>query len=755
MIIKHISILLACFLYTIRPAFSQDCIHGQVKENGGFPVPFALVSDLSGRGVMCDSAGHFRFCYTVQSPGKLVIGAVGFTTDTIMLIAAKPETEIVLQRNEIKLDEIMVVHQQSIRDRSMVSTIVTGKKEIEKMNPSNVSEVLQTKMGFTNRSDYQAPLTLRGMSGKRLLVLRNGMRRFSSYPAGYMTHTINVYDLERIEVEKGAASVIYGAGAMAGIVNLIDRSPFKQEGFNAKLTAGYGSVNNENNILACGGWSNGKIAVKAGMRYRSAGNFRYPGGKVAENSFYTDKDLFVSAGYQFNEKQELVITSDIHYGGPWGKPVGFNGSDYMRVQTRNEDTYNVALQYSIRNKGVLNLLELNAFYSDEKRKHVKRFYTAAGYRLSYIETTRFSDYYYGTHIRGKLQLSSENTLTLGAEFYSFHISTPTDAVDYIEGISFNNRVSKNARSYVTGTYLEYTYMPGRHLKLVTGLRYDYASVYEGEVHNLSREDELNTKKDAVSGNLAVLYALGRTSKIRINMARSFRMPETTELYADSYTMNGIVYANPDLDPEYCYSIDLCYSFTSGLMELEISPFVWFINNMITREEIKGMPGTNYQYINVGRSRIFGGEAVVEIPIKSIVTPNDRVSVSLGLALLNGTDVSTSNDFLGSGVPLDYVPPFNLKAGISYNNAPGSKIEYSLDLRTVYYSEQTRLGESHYATPAYFLLGCSAGATFPAIKTRPSINLAVNNLFNARYYNYLSYLPSEGRDIRIFLTFHFD
>jgi len=476
---------------------------------------------------------------------------------------------------------------------------------------------------------------------------------------------------------------------------------------------------------------------------------------VAENSFYTDKDLFVSAGYQFNEKQELVIASDIHNGGPWGKPVGFNGSDYMRVQTRNEDTNNVAMHYSIRGKGVLNALELNAFYSDERRKHVKRFYTAAGYRLSYVETTRFSDYYYGTHIRGKLQLSAKNTLILGAEFYSFHISTPTDAVDYIEGISFNNRVSKNARSYVTGTYLEHTYLPGSRLKLVTGFRYDYASVYEGDVHSLSRENELNTKKDAVSGNFAASYTLGRTSKIGINTARSFRMPETTELYADSYTMNGIIFANPDLDPEYCYSIDLCYNFSSGFMEFEISPFVWFFNNMITREEIKGMPGTNYQYVNVGRSRIYGGEAIANIPVKSILTPHDKVSVSLGLAWLNGTDVSTSHNFLGSGIPLDYVPPFNLKAGISYLNASGSKMEYSMDLRAVYYSEQTRLGESNYATPAYFLLGCSAGAAFPAIKTKPSINLAVNNLFNTRYYNYLSYLPSEGRDIRIFLTFHFD
>ncbi|MFO7369601.1 MAG: TonB-dependent receptor plug domain-containing protein, partial [Bacteroidales bacterium] len=308
-----------------------------------------------------------------QDPNELSLPEFTVITDTL-----SADHPFVYQNNKIMVDEVKVKYIRSLKERSMTSVIITEKKEMELLTPRNVSEVLQTRTGFTNRSGYQTPLTFRGMTGKRLLILRNGMRRFSSYPAGYMTHTMNIYDLERIEIEKGASSVRYGSGAMAGIVNLIDKSPFKQNGFNARLSSGYGSNNNEKNVVACGGWSNGKLALKTGLRFRKAGNFSYPGGSKAENSFYTDKDLFFSAGYKLAQNHELILTTDIHNGGPWGKPVGFNGSDYMRLQTNRENTWNVALSYGIQRSGYIKSLEINAFYSDEKRNHTKNYYTAAG-----------------------------------------------------------------------------------------------------------------------------------------------------------------------------------------------------------------------------------------------------------------------------------------------------------------------------------------------------------------------------------------
>jgi hypothetical protein len=281
---NRVLLLVIILFLASQYAFSKNCIRGKVSDTENKAVSFASVLISNGEYTICDSVGNFEICFNGNSL-YIIVSSLGYISDTIHISKEIKSISVVLKPQNITLTEVSIVQTQTIKNTSMVSTISTNKEEIKMLNPQNIAEVLQTQTGFTNRAGYQTPLTLRGLTGKRLLVLRNGLRRFSSYPAGYMSHTINVYDLERIDVEKGAASVVYGSGAMAGIVNLIDKSPFDKKAINAKFTTGYGSVNKEKNLLAGVGWSNGKFAFKTNMRYRTAENFQYPDGSVAENSF--------------------------------------------------------------------------------------------------------------------------------------------------------------------------------------------------------------------------------------------------------------------------------------------------------------------------------------------------------------------------------------------------------------------------------------------------------------------------------------
>ena len=744
-----------CFVVCIYELNAQKSIQGMVLNKNGKAISFASVSTLNGTGTTCDSLGNFNITlHDNTNNNKLFIRSLGYVTDTFLLAENITNLKFYLNPDQVFLNEVAVVSHQNIKSKSAVSAFSTSKKEMTQLNPQNVNQVLQTKVGFTNKSGYQAPLTLRGMSGNRILILRNGNRRFSSYPAGVMSHTINVYDLERIEVEKGAASVIYGAGAMAGIINLIDKSPFKQNKINGKITTGYGSVNHEKNLLACGGWSDGKYAIKAGFRYRDADNFTYSNGFIAENSFYTDKDLFLTTGYQFSELEKIILTIDVHDGGPWGKPVGFNGTEYMRVQTKNENSNNYSIKYKNGKWGIFSNTVFNAFYSNEERSLVKKYFTAAGYHLSYVETTNFSDYYYGGLAKGDIKINRNYKVTAGAEVYSFHISTPTDFVDYIENISNENRVSHNAHSITSGIFIHNAFKFNNKLNGILGIRYNYATVYEGDVHSNELSEGRNDKKNALSGNISVMYEVNQKSKLKINLARSFRMPETTEMYTDNYTSNGILFGNPDLKAEFCNSLDLSYQFTSKIIDFEASPFLWFMDNMITKEEKRGLPGTNYTYVNIGKTRMYGGEFNLKLKYHDLLLKNDKIVARLGMSYLNGTDITETKDLFKAGSPLDYVPPFNLKSDINYNCSIRKKLNLHATIRSVYYAEQKRLGENSYATPQYFILGCNMGISLTEVNTKPSLNIAINNLLNKEYYCYQAYIPSEGRDIRVFLTFNF-
>jgi len=740
-------------LLIIHPSMSQQVLSGNVMNDQGQGIAFATVIGDANNATICDSMGYFEIARS-DAYDELTIAALGYQTANVGISPHVYNYQLILNPTSYALDEFSVDTYQDISYKSSVSAFSTDKKEIKALSPRHVNEVLENKMGFTSRSTYQAPITLRGMSGKRLLILRNGMRRFSSYPAGFMTHTINVYDLERIEVEKGASSVIYGAGAMAGIINLIDKSPFKQNGLNAKVSGGYGAINNERNFLTCGGWSDGKLAVKAGLRLRKADNFKYPDGSEAENSFYEDKDLFITGGYQFSKQQNLTFSADMHDGGPWGKPVGFNGSNYMRVLTNDEISNNYSLKYNYRTSDWLQNLTMDVYYSNENRELVKNYYTAAGYQLSYVETTSFSDYYYGSLVKAKMKVNDKHTITSGAEGFSFHISTPTDAIDYVEVIAFQNRVSKDARSYAAAVFLEDKMVLTPTVNLSAGLRYNYASVYEGDVFARSQDMEQQSAKHALSGNVATAIRIKDNSKLKLNVARSFRMPETTELYTDNYTSNGIIYGNSILKPEYCNSVDLAYSYRHDFLQFELSPFLWLMNDMISKEEIAGMPGTNYTYVNIGKTRMYGGEANVDFNFDNLLSGSDNLHWQIGLAYLNGTDVTDESSYWDSGVPLDYVPPLNLKSNIKYRYDFKDVCVINAAVRSIYYTEQKRLGESPYATPAYLIFGVNLGLSWPSALGSPSINMAINNLTNKEYYTYQSYLPSEGRDIRLFLTLQF-
>ncbi len=733
---------------------AQNNINGKVVNEENKAITYATISDLQGSGCVCDSSGNFVLEINSKNiHDKFIVQALGYQGDTISSQILVHNPVIHLKRQTFGLNEIQITANNQIESMNAVSCFKIKCDEMMKQNPENITGILESKAGFTNKSGYQAPITLRGLTGKRLLVLRNGMRRFSSYPAGYMSHTINIYDLEKIEIEKGAASVTYGGGAIAGIINMMDKSPFNTKGFNMKFTTGYGSINKEKNLLAYASWTNGKLAFKAGGRCRNADNFSYPDGTLAKNSFYKDQDATVNLGYKVSDRHQVLVYADCHNGGPWGKPVGFNGTKYMRVSTQKEISNNLSLQYTFSNKNNHLQSGLNIYYSNESRELIKKYYTAAGYTLSYVETTHFSDYYYGAKAFCKVNFTPEYSCNVGAEGYQFHISTPSDAVDYIDELEFSNRVSHNARSAITGVYLENKYQINEKNTLIGGIRYNLAEVYEGDVYSSSQDEEQVSHKEALSAQVAFISEPVKNTTIKINASRSFRMPEPTELYTDNYTSNGIIYGNSALKPEYCYSLDFCLNYHKNSFYFEFSPFIWLLDNLISKEEIKGLPGTNYTYTNISKSRIYGGETQIGLNIKSCLKPNDVLKINVATAYLNGTDVTESSDIWSAGTPLDYVPPFNLKSYVSYELTFNHNVHCYAMLRSVYYSEPTRLGESTYTTPAYVVFNLDAGISVPTLHSKPSLNFTIQNLTNKTYYTYQSYLPAEGRDYRIFITFH--
>jgi iron complex outermembrane receptor protein len=157
------------------------------------------------------------------------------------------------------LEEMVVTGSRIEREKGFGQTspvMVLGKEDISSFGLTRIEDVLNTmpqieagqQAFYSNGATGTASLDLRGLSPERTLVLMNG-RRFQ--PGGTNTQIVDVNQIpasmiERVEVLTGGASAIYGADAVAGVVNFIMR---KVQGVELNLGASAYQHNNDNNYM--------------------------------------------------------------------------------------------------------------------------------------------------------------------------------------------------------------------------------------------------------------------------------------------------------------------------------------------------------------------------------------------------------------------------------------------------------------------------------------------------------------------------
>ena len=743
--------LIYIYLLIINQVALANCVlTGRVCGNGtnnGIADVQVIYGD---HGVLTDSLGNFIVHYD-STDNVIQFRHILYEPETLVVDGKTDHVQVGLVERQYTADELTVTAEKPFEIKSPVAARTIGKYRIEMRIPEVVADVLTMDPAIHAKSHYQSPIVMRGLTGHRLLVLRNGNRRFGSYPAGFMSHTVNIYDLERIEIQKGPASVIYGPGAIAGIINLIDKAPFKAKGFNYRVTSTYASNNTETANMVCGGWSNGNLGIKAAYRERGARSYHDAGGLDIKNSYFNDADWFLALGYRF-QKQDIQFHIEQHHGGPWGQPLGFSGTRYLYVTTPNENTRDYQLAWHYRSAGWIRDIRITAFFADNDRDQDQLYLNAGTGQPSFREQTYYSDTYYGLRIMPEWKLSGKSILRTGAEYYGFRISTPMTVTDYYEGFEFNNRISHNARSFNLGLYTEWEYNPTPGYFIRGGLRYDRSELYEGSVHDLSQPQEDRSETGAPSATLAMQLPTGKNSRLKINLARAFRMPTPQEMFSNTYTANGVLYGNPELRSEHSWNADLVWQYHCNLFEFELSPFYWLLNDMIDKIIVYDLPGLNYEYVNIGRARIWGGEVSMSSFRENLLSTGDRLSIHLATAYTNGTDLTRADG--GSGhLPLDHIPPMQFVSELDYEARLNSKVKGNFNLSVHHCTAQNRLPETAYRTPAYTLASVAVGTIWHTTHGNMALRLVVNNLLNAQYYAFQSFVPGKGRDYRLFWSFN--
>ena len=237
---RHLRIWSLVFLVVGKPvvALAQDGILRVQVRSEGTAVAGATVA-ISGVERMTDSRGETVFPVAAGSTTLRVVMDGFITVSTGVVVAAGAEQAVVVDLvAQPKLDEEVTVvgatrNERRVEDIAM-RVEVLPREEIEEkmmMTPGDIVMMLNEMGGMrvqaTSPALGAASVRIQGMRGRYTRVLSDGLPLFGDV-AGLGLLQIPPMDLGQVEVIKGVASALYGAGAMGGVINLASRRPSRE-----------------------------------------------------------------------------------------------------------------------------------------------------------------------------------------------------------------------------------------------------------------------------------------------------------------------------------------------------------------------------------------------------------------------------------------------------------------------------------------------------------------------------------------------
>lgn len=238
-------VLALCFVLLINciSTYAQDSLHtltisiktAEKKEFlSGATVTIAAIN----RTIVADGSGIATFKNVAPGSYSITISFVGFEeqqiTVTVPQFSAEP-IEVLMEEGEEEDEEAVVVTATRIsRTIANIPTrveVISGEELAEKgnMKPGDIRMLLNESTGIqtqqTSATSFNAGIRIQGLEGRYTQILRDGYPLYSGFSGGLSILQIAPLDLRQVEVIKGAASTLYGGGAIAGLVNLVSKTP--------------------------------------------------------------------------------------------------------------------------------------------------------------------------------------------------------------------------------------------------------------------------------------------------------------------------------------------------------------------------------------------------------------------------------------------------------------------------------------------------------------------------------------------------
>ena len=551
-------VMLGAGLLTASSAFA-DTFVGKVLDESGSPLPGAAVKiGLSGKAVVTDLDGRFSFEDTASEVVDISVSYVGYKTASSIIKSAKSNhlNIVRLVPDETTLSEVVVTATRTpkpLKDVPVVTRLIS-ESEIAKADATNIQDLLTEELPgleFGYAMSQETSLNMSGFGGNAVLFLVDGERLAGETMNNVDYNRLNLDDVGRVEIVKGASSALYGANAVGGVVNLISKE--NSEPWHLDVNSRYRSLGNEQRYGA-------NLNINQGRwNFYTSGQYSLSETVKLTSAFDTASKIHnIFGGNSFNLKQKVGYKFDN------GLTLTARGGYFNRESNRaNYDDRYIDYNGGLRGMWIIDNsqnLELSySFDQYDKERYV------GGVRTHDHDYRNRQNIVHGLYTR----LYGKNALTLGAD--AMH--------DYLTTYQFVNNEAHAQTSL--DAFVQWDYTPLEWLNLVASVRDDYFS---------------ESRNNALTSRLATMFKLPASITLRASYAGGFRAPSLKEMYMN-FDMAGMqmIYGNPDLKPERSHNFNFAMErsgmvrrgMLAGSYSLTASAYHSYYNSRITTAEFDG------------------------------------------------------------------------------------------------------------------------------------------------------------------------
>lgn len=685
--------ILALMAFFITLNAAPVTVIGTVKDSKGEPLAGVEITVKDYRTIY--TATDDNGVFSLEVPGTegtvLEFYMMGFVSKSVDLTGHKADTlEVVMEEDYMNLETVVVTGTRTprqLKDSPILTRVITN-LDIQRVDALNIGDLLETELPgieFSYAMDQQVTLNMQGFGGNSVLFLVDGERIAGETLDNIDYNRLNLDNVQRVEIIKGAASSLYGSNAVGGVVNLI--SAGATEPWSVNVNARYGA-HNEQRYGGSVGFIAGKFNSLTNAQYTSIDSYEMRN-EGDYNTYY--------GGYNWSLKERLQY--EPFHGLKFTARAGY----FFRERDLQSDTRDRYRDFSGGLKGEWdindrNRLELSYGYDQ---------YDKSDYLL--FNETDVRDYSNVQHVvRGiytyNLGKDGQHTMIVGGDYMR----------DYLMSYQFEGN----------GYYIQHTADVFGQIEarlsdrwhLIGGLRYDFFS---------------QKRLSHFSPKLSLMYQLKNWS-FRGSYSGGFRAPTLKEMYM-SFDMASIfmIYGNPDLSPESSENLSLSAEYNWKYLSASVAGFYNFVDNRITtvwNEALNGM-----MYTNMSPMQVRGVD----------VSVSTRLPFGLGARI----GYTYTNEAIRAGEPLlSQTRPHSATARIEYGKSwknYGFNVALSGRLlsavTTEVYTSATDYEETELQTyPGYTIWKLTISQD---IWRGIHLNIIIDNLFNYVPDYYYSSTPS--------------